>query len=501
MNTDSRKDQWARSLLAALAALHIVLAIAYATVTPYRTPGYLSMFKTNPWKQVADIGAPDERAHVNYVLNILHGDGLPVYKIMIPDPAHPGLSVRNPKLEEMYEDHQAPLFYLLDAGFGKMVGLDAISATDRSQGVRLRYLNALFGAGTVLGVYFLALWGLMRRDVALLASGITALLPMNLALSGAVSNDPLLFCICSWALAVCALGINRGWNSKRYLALGALVGLGLLTKTTALALIPLVILAFLLKRPSAKGAVACAVLAVVIVLPWFVRNQQLYGDPIGLRSFQELFAGELSTRDFISGVSGTPANHWFNYVGWFTARSFFGVFGYMDIFLNERGVAYTGPATDFGPAAPNTIYRLLLALTAVAAIGFLASLSKPESRADRRTHVLNGAFLALITALFVRYNISFFQGQARYFYPAIGPIAIGLAIGAIYLAKSKRNLVIGSIVALLLVLNGYALWRLPSEFGKRMNPTLANQVSLSTHLMNMGSPVEMRPVRASRRLE
>jgi 4-amino-4-deoxy-L-arabinose transferase-like glycosyltransferase len=438
---------------------------------------------------VPDIGAPDERQHANYVIHILEGKGLPVYRVTVPDPAHPGQMTRNPDLNEIYEDHQAPLYYLAAAGFAKAIGLDADSAADRQTGLKLRFLNGLFGAGTVVGVFFLGVWGFRRRDVAFLAAAITALLPMNIALSGAISNDPLLFCICTWTLAVSALGVREGWNARRYVALGALIGLGLLTKTTALALLPLAILAFLLRRPSLRGAVGTAGLALALVLPWFIRNQRLYGDPIGLRSFQELFAGELSTHDFIAGISGTPLNHWINYVGWFTARSFFGVFGYMDVFLNERGVAYTGPANQFGPSAPNTIYRLLLGIMALGVIGFCCSLAKKQgTRGDAKVHLLSGAFLALMTLLFIRYNISFFQGQARYFFPAIGPISIGLAIGTLFWAKSKSRIVIGSLVALLLLLNAYALYILPSEFAKRENPTLANQVSLLRHPNWKGSP-------------
>jgi hypothetical protein len=236
-------------------------------------------------------------------------------------------------------------------------------------------------------------------------------------------------------------------------------------------------------------------------MPWFLRNLGLYGDPLGLSLFKKLFADEITTSQFIAQTSETPFNHWFNYVGWYTARSFYGVFGYMDIFLNERGIAYTGPPNSYGPNSPNTLYRLLLALTAVAALGFVLYLSKLKSAPERRVHLLNGTFLVLITLSFVAYNLTFFQGQARYFYPAIGPIAIGLAVGAIYLAKSKKYPVIGATIALLLFLNVYALSRLPGEFAKRLNPTLANQVGMSEHPMSKGRPVAMQSDRAARRLE
>src|SRR5256885_1900149 len=162
--------------LAALALLHLVFAITYATITPYRTPGYLAVMKTNPWSAVPDIGAPDERQPANYIINILKEGSLPVYRVMVSDPNHPGQMVRNPQLQELYEGHQAPLYYLAAAGYAKLVGLDAESATDPQAGLKLRYLNGLIGALNVAGVFFLALWGVRRRDIAFLAAAITALL-------------------------------------------------------------------------------------------------------------------------------------------------------------------------------------------------------------------------------------------------------------------------------------------------------------------------------------
>lgn len=447
----------AAALLAGLMAVHIVLAILYANLTPYRTPGYLFVTRSRPNQPVSDIGAPDERQHANYVLELLAGRGLPRYQVNIPDPEHPGQTTRNPNLGEIYEFHQAPLFYILDAGFGKLVGVDATSGQDAHEGIRLRYLNALFGALTVLSVYFLGLWGLRRRDIAFVGAAIAALLPMNVALSGAISNDPLLFALCTWTLAVCARGIHEGWTRKGALAIGVLVGLALLTKATALLLLPVVAFAFLLKRPEPVKAVIAFATALLLALPWWLRNQQLYGDPLGLKAFQELFAAAPKAGDLMAafGVVG----YWISFVGWWTARSFFGVFGYMDIFLNDKGYADS--------EGPNALYRILLAFTILAVCGFFVAVRRGVDQKTSRVHWLNAVMLALVTLMFLRYNYSFFQGQARYFFPAIGPIALGLALGTLYWAKNRTRLVIGAVVAGLLVLNAYAILRLPAEFEKR----------------------------------
>ncbi len=462
------RNRLAYGLLAAVVIAHIVLAIIYATITPYRTAGRLSY---QGWQLVPDIGAPDERQHANYVIGLLAGNGLPIYRINVPDPAHPGQEIRNPELGEIYEDHQAPLFYILDAGFGKLIGADEISALDPEQGFKLRYLNALFGALTIVGVFFLGLWGLRRLDIAVLAAGITALLPMNLALSGAITNDPMLFAVCTWFLAVCAKAIREGWTWKLAIVAGAILGVGLETKDTALALYPIAIAAFLLRKPAKGQSVSTFAISLLLGAPFWIRNQFLYGDPLGLKSFKELFAGALPASTWIQ--SDGFVGYWVNWVGWWTARSFFGAFSYMDIFLNERGTPYTGPG------APNTLYRLLIGLACFGILGFvLASL---RDKSHRRVHLMNGIFLFLITLFFIRYNISYFQGQARYFYPAIGPISLGLAIGAYYWAKSKKWLVAGGICVLLLMLNVYAIVRLPTEFARRINSISANPTATSGH--------------------
>ena len=54
-----------RVLVVLLALTHIVLAITYANIAPYRQPGFiLGWGRPQPTN---DIGAPDERAHANYL--------------------------------------------------------------------------------------------------------------------------------------------------------------------------------------------------------------------------------------------------------------------------------------------------------------------------------------------------------------------------------------------------------------------------------------------------
>jgi 4-amino-4-deoxy-L-arabinose transferase-like glycosyltransferase len=446
-NEDEMKGKGILAFAIVIAAAHALLAIIYAGETPYRTSGVLLGQRdpqTGKPAPIADIGNPDERQHANYVQALLDGKGFPVLKPGIPDAG------------EHIEDHQPPLYYMAAAGFAKTVGVSDVSDPGA---FKLRWLNALIGAGTVLGVFYLGLWGLGRADVALGAAAVAASLPMNCALSGAVSNDPLLFLICTWTLAVCAFAVRQGWSMKLSIAAGILVGLGLLTKTTALGLTPILLLAILIpqKKKPTLAMVGVALAALLILAgPWLARNQMVYGDPLALGIFKQAFTGTAQANDLIDGMGAST--YWKDMVGWWTARSFFGVFGYMDIWLNETGTPNGGK---------DIVYRLLLVVTLGLITAWVLSFFRADWKESRGAQVLNAAFLAIVVLLFVSFNKTYFQAQGRYLYPAIGPIAIALSTGCFVLLKDRGRVAVAVLSGILLLVNVFAMAKLPAEFQKR----------------------------------
>lgn len=446
-----------------LAIAHLVLACVYASSTPYRSEGILLGQRdpaTGQPQRVPDVGAPDERQHANYVLHLMRGEGFPV------------LDPKDPNLGENYQAHQPPMFYVLHVGWSKIVGANL---EDSGQGLKVRMLNAVIGSATVLGAFFLGLWALRREDVGLVSAAFVALLPMNLALSGALSNDPLLYCLCTWTIAYIAKGCMEGWCFGIVLRVGLLTGLAILTKTTAIALLPILLLSLFLgpNKPNGKQIAVCALALLLVAVPWLARNQSLYGDPLAISAFNEAFKNSPS-RELITSIAdvqneGKNPNvaYWTDWVGWWTARSFFGTFGYMDIFLNEQGVPFTSPKN------PNTLYRLLLALSVLVAAGWALALRKPEWSEHKKMHWLLGAFLLVVTVLFLRFNAQYFQGQARYLFPAISVFGVGIAIALLNITRNKLPLALGVIAVFLGGLNAYALTRLPEEFKRR---------TLSVHL-------------------
>lgn len=429
-------------ILGAFALLHFLLSACFAYQTPYRTAGKVGQ------AAVPDIGAPDERQHANTVQWIRDGKGLPVFRPGTPD------------FEERYEDHQPPLYYGLAAGFAAISGAPDVA----DQGaIRLRLLNCILGAATVLGVGFGVFWGLQRQRIALCAASIAAFLPMNCAISGSISNDPLLYSLVTWAIAILARGTAQGWTLRLGALLGLLMGLSVLTKTSGLLLGPVWAITLLVNRQSWRPLLLAGALMGLFGLPLWLRNQSLYGDPFTMKAFNMAFANSPTPTQMIEGPNqGDSLSYWLNWFGWWTTRSFFGVFGYMDLFMNELGNFTSGPKN------PNLIYRLLTALFAVSALGTLVQFSNQKEKEFSKVHLIFATALAITALLYLGFNLKYFQAQARYLFPALLPICAAFALGWKGILGERFKLGWTVLPLALLLFNGYCLTRLGPDFEKKV---------------------------------
>jgi len=448
------------AILFALIVAHIALAASFASVTPFRKSGYLFGQrdpKTGGPQFVPDLGAPDERQHVNYIARLVHGGGFPV------------LDPKDPNLAENYQSHQPPLYYLLASGWSLATGVDVPPAPPATEGkemseddgIKLRWLNVLLGATNVGGVFMLALWGYRNEKLALVAAAIAALLPMNVALSGAVSNDPLLFCLCTWTLALVMRGVRGGWTTKLAVGIGVLTGLTILTKTTGVSLLPILLLAIFLpgERKITGKQVACAIVPILLIAgPWLIRNHNLYGDFFAMNAFNDAFTGSAQASTF-TGIYG-PAGYWQDWVFNWTAHSFVGVFGYMDIWL-------TNTTTMNGSQG---LYQITWILLAAGVIGWFVGVAK-HGRENKAAIALNSVFALIILVLFIGFNAKYFQAQARYLMPAIGPIAGSLAFGLTSLMTKRWGAALAAVVVILGIGNAFALSNLPGAFQDRIHGT------------------------------
>jgi len=151
-------------------------------------------------------------------------------------------------------------------------------------------------------------------------------------------------------------------------------------------------------------------------LSWWLRNLSIYGPPdlFGLDRHAAVVVGQPRTVDWIASQG------WSAYLDrfiTFTFRSFWGVFGWMGVFMDAR------------------VYLLLTLLTLLILVGLAWQLRR-RRRDDlhltgfqKRGLWLLLLHLALVAATYLWYNLDFVQHQGRYFFPALLPIGILAAAG------------------------------------------------------------------------
>ncbi len=155
----------------------------------------------------------------------------------------------------------------------------------------IRFLSLFLGAGTVLFTYLLAqeLFP-SQRVLALGTAAITAFNPMFLFITASVDNDSLVVFLSSLALLLLIRWLRDLPSERDVLLSGLVIALVLLTKVSALGLLPLafVVLGYLVFRQRSlrfliRSSLLISLPILLLASWWFIRNWTLYGDPLGLR--------------------------------------------------------------------------------------------------------------------------------------------------------------------------------------------------------------------------
>lgn len=221
-------------------------------------------------------------------------------------------------------------------------------------------------------------------------------------------------------------------SPRTLLTLGILLGLGLLTKIYVYALLPLCLLMILLitwrtaqanRKRAAIGNIASVLApALLIGLPMWIRNMRLYGilDPLGLAWHDRVVAGQPTLADWITQF-GWPA-YWERAFS-FTFRSFWGVFGWLSVFLDER--IYTLFAFIVGIAIFGLLWAIVRIYHEHSRISIAQSLSAFQWWA---LLFLAGMLLAVLVS-YILYNTKFVQHQGRYLFWGLLPIGLLFAGG------------------------------------------------------------------------
>jgi 4-amino-4-deoxy-L-arabinose transferase-like glycosyltransferase len=195
----------------------------------------------------------------------------------------------------------------------------------------IRFLSVLMGATTVWATYFIAREVFPEdKYIAVGAAAFNAFLPQFLFISGVINNDNLAACLSALMLLV-TVKILRGARAYRhFLLLGTLTVLGVMAKTSVLnfyAIVLLVVGIVLwqekrdLRSTLRRGAILLCLSAApffVIAAWWFVRNQLLYGDPLGwglVLAANALREGPLTLGDIQWLIWGLYRSFWYRWIG------------------------------------------------------------------------------------------------------------------------------------------------------------------------------------------
>ncbi len=398
------------SPLSLLLGAFIVLALIYAWATP--------IFE-----------ASDELWHFGVVQHIANTGELPVQIIGAETPWE-------------QEGSQPPLYYLIAAALIAPIDGSDFDAARQPNPHAIAGIPGAVGnknlvlhdtphpplEGTALAVYVVRLFSVALgvvtvyavyrsartisdndRNVALLAAGLTAFNPMFLFITASVNNDNLVTALNSVIVWQTLIMLQKGFENRRSIVLGLLLGLTAISKLSGLVLVPAVALAGLWVARSTKnwrGLVTFGAVTIIIWLVlagwWYTRNLWLYGELFGTRTMAEVAGvreGAFTLQTILNEFQGFRFGYW-------------GVFGAFNIMTFRW------------------FYDVMDIVTILAVVGLASHLWR--RRFDRDLIVRVG-LLAFIVATgsvgVVAWTAQTYASQGRLLFPYIAAISIPLAIG------------------------------------------------------------------------
>jgi 4-amino-4-deoxy-L-arabinose transferase-like glycosyltransferase len=282
----------------------------------------------------------------------------------------------------------------------------------------MRLLSALMGAGTIYLTYRIGREVFPeRRWLALGGAALAAFTPMFVFISASVNNDNLAVLL-STAMVLMLVRIVRladdGEPTQRMTRmLGVVLAFAALTKESTLGLFGLAVLVMVYAawRQRRWGALLLdvpltLVIAFAIAGQWYLRNWDLYGDPLGLNTFLAMVGARPQ--------AATLAQLWGERTGFI--YSYWGLFGGVNV-----------------PMA-GWVYAMLNALAALAAIGAIVFLVR---RIRQEGLAWTWLAPALVTLLWIpgvgvpliRWTLMTPASQGRLMFPAIASLSLWMAVG------------------------------------------------------------------------
>ncbi len=270
----------------------------------------------------------------------------------------------------------------------------------------LRLFTLLWGIGTLLGVYWTA-HELMPDStwLSLAATGLTAFNPHFIYISSVVNNDAAIACLATLTLWLCLRLLKSPESRRCQMGLGMVLGLALLGKLSAVALLGIMGLALVMVWRRDRDtwafftrALIVFGLALLIAGWWYARNGRLYGDPLGW-SVWLAHAGveEIGILDLLRQIPQVAERFWSPYDALFPAWSLW----------------------------------LLAAATLVAAIGWIRALAKRELASGIFVEgvILSAVWFAVLSISLLRFMSQTPAANGRLLFPGIAAFSALWVLG------------------------------------------------------------------------
>jgi len=352
-----------------------------------------------------------------------------------------------------------PLYYLYaDLAYWAAYGGNAF---DRLYSMQI--WGVLLLMATVTGAWLLAGEVLgRRRPLQLVCAAVAGFVPMETSMATSVNPDALLVALWTLALWLGARVIVRGAQRRDAVALCAVAAAAVLTKATAYALLPPVLLALLIgwrRRPAQERrgrSLALAMLVLVLPVLGWIGLAKALGRPAvnGIKPPPGVHATAFSLRHFLSYLwqfylprlpfmSPFPEGPHPLYYVWI--REGWGVFGWNGI------------------AMPDWVYRFL---GVVSALVILPAIALATRFRDRLRLELAAYFAVAILALLALLHVSGYRSiiagdgqllQGRYLLPLVALFGLAVALIVSRLPARWRAPACGIVLAGLLLLQVLAL--------------------------------------------
>ncbi|MBN1259691.1 MAG: glycosyltransferase family 39 protein, partial [Anaerolineae bacterium] len=394
--------------------------------------------------------APDEVWHYAYARWLAEGQGLPS---MANDDSGANQEVAQPPLyyaaaallSTPFQDNDLDTLFWHNPNFGFQApgtipdnkNMLIHPQTERWPGTgaaltvrATRLASLLFGLVTVTATWGLAYETFGKRSSAHLAASLVAFHPQFAFICSVVNNDSAASALATAALWSAARIVRRGLTTRRALASGVLVGLAILTKTSALLLLPVIGVALLIagwrETPSIKrwtlAWMAYATVALAVGGWWYGRNLVLYGDPLGLTSHLNTLWGRPQPISLAELLPEIPL----------LIRSFWGAYGWGHIWWPDYVYLILSPVS-----------LILIAWGMMRVIQPLAR-PQPNSRPNETTGVMIYAlcaiwFFAILVAL-LQWMRQVEAPHGRLLFPAIGAWSTLLTAGLVLPHSRRRRL-------------------------------------------------------------